>query len=117
MKRTGPTNPVLQKLIVALRIAKTPIWTRVADELERPTRSQRAINLERIEKYAKDGKRIILVPGKVLSAGILKKKVTVAAWQFSAQAVEKIKAAGGQVMTIEELIKKAPKGENVRIIG
>ena len=116
MKRTGPTNPVLKKLIVALRIAKQPIWARVADELERPTRSRRAVNLSRIENYA-DGKRIVLVPGKVLSAGILKKKVTVAAWQFSAQATEKIRQAGGQTMMIEELMKRSPKGENVRIIG
>ena len=116
MKRTGPTNPVLQKLIVALRIAKQPIWARVADDLGRPTRNRRSANLSRIERYA-DGKRILLVPGKVLATGILKKKVTVAAWQFSAQATEKIRQAGGQTMAIEELMKKAPKGENVRIIG
>lgn len=116
MKRTGPTNPVLQKLIVALRITKVPIWQRVADELARPTRSRRAVNLERIEKYA-DGKRVVLVPGKVLSAGILKKKVNVAAWQFSAQATEKIRQAGGNTITIEELMRRSPKGEGVTIIG
>ncbi len=116
MNRTGPTNPVLKKLIVALRIAKQPIWARVADDLERPTRNRRAVNLSRIERYA-DGKRILLVPGKVLSSGIIKQKVTVAAWQFSAQATEKIRQAGGQTMMIDELMRRSPKGEGVTIIG
>ncbi len=116
MRRTGPTNTVLQKLILQLQQSRSPVWVRTAEELSRSTRKRRAVNLSRIERYA-DAKKVMLVPGKVLSAGTLTKKVSVAAWQFSAQATEKIKAAGGQAMTIEELMKKSPKGENVVIIG
>lgn len=116
MKRTGPTNTVLKKLISQLQQSRAPVWIRTAEELGRATRNRRAVNLSRIDRYA-DSKIIILVPGKVLAAGRLTKKVSVAAWQFSSQAAEKIKAAGGNAMTIEELMKKSPKGENVRIIG
>ena len=116
MKRTGPTNTVMKETIVALRKQNGKMWRRLAEELERPTRSRREINLSRIQRFAKDGETI-LVPGKVLSAGILQKKVNVVAWNFSAAARDKIKAAGGKALSIGELVKANPKGTGVKIIG
>lgn len=58
-----------------------------------------------------------MIPGKVLSSGSLTKKITVAAWAFSEKAKEKIQKAGGECISIEELIKRNPKGSNIRIIG
>ncbi|MBI2040611.1 MAG: 50S ribosomal protein L18e [DPANN group archaeon] len=107
---------MLKKLISQLQQSRAPIWLRTAEELARSTRNRRAVNLSRIDRNA-DSKAIILVPGKVLATGSLTKKISVAAWQFSAQAQEKIKAVGGNTMTIEELMRKAPKGEGVIIIG
>jgi large subunit ribosomal protein L18e len=52
----------------------------------------------------------------VLSEGELTKKLTIAAWRFSAKAKQKIEKAGGRVISIEELIKENPKGSNVRIM-
>jgi len=72
--------------------------------------------LSRLQRFADDGE-IILVPGKLLSAGELDKKLTVAAWNFSQKAAEKVVKAGGKVMTISELVEKNPKGEKVRILG
>ena len=60
---------------------------------------------------------IIVVPGKVLGSGEISKKLTVAAYKFSEQAIEKIKAAKGTSMELEELIKKNPKGQKIRIMG
>lgn len=116
MKRTGPTNPIMQKTIVELKMQKAKLWKLVARELEKPTRSRREVNLSRIQRFAKAGE-VVLVPGKVLAAGELHKKINVAAWNFSAGAIVKIKAAGGKTLTISELLKTNPKGTNVKVIG
>mgnify|MGYP001588451542 FL=1 len=120
MKRTGPTNPQLQKLIIDLkRLAaqkQVKIWKRAAEDLQRPTRIRRKVNLYKVEKYLKSGETA-LVPGKLLSLGNLTKKVEISAYQASQQAKEKIKRAGAKFLTLQELMKKNPDGKKVRIIG
>lgn len=115
-RRTGPTNPLLRAEIRALRKQKAAIWKRIAKDLEKPTRIRRTVNLLRINRHVKAGD-IIVVPGKVLSTGNLDKKITIAAWQFSGAAKEKIKAAGGEALTLKQLVAKNPKGTKVKIIG
>src|SRR3989344_298378 len=118
-KRTGPTNPHLIELISELkelsRKQNVNLWSRIAEELEKPTRQRRNVNIYRIDKYTKDDETA-LVPGKVLSIGQLNKKIKVAAFQFSEQAKEKINSIG-KAITIKELIQENPKGNKVRIIG
>ena len=119
MKRTGPTNYQLQKLIQELKQksieSEAAIWNRVARDLEKPTRVRRIINLYKIDKCAKEGETVI-VPGKVLGTGLLNHHVRVAAFDFSKQALEKINQKG-QAITIIELLKENPTGKNVRILG
>src|SRR3989338_4778810 len=118
-KRTGPTNPNLRNLIIELRdLSKQQnvnIWDRIAEDLEKPTRRRRTVNIYKIDKYTRDDETAI-VPGKVLSIGNLNKKIKVAAFQFSGQAKEKINLIG-KAITIKELIQENPKGNKVRIIG
>ncbi|MBD3263325.1 50S ribosomal protein L18e [Candidatus Woesearchaeota archaeon] len=116
MRKTGPTNPVLRAEIRELRKQKAKIWKRIAKDLQKSTRNRRAVNLSRVNRHAKAGETIV-VPGKVLSAGTLDKKITIAAWQFSKAAEEKIKAAGGKAITLKQLLEKNPKGTKVRLIG
>ena len=73
------------------------------------------MNIYKIDQHTRDGE-IALVPGKVLSMGALTKKLTVAAFQFSQEAREKINGVG-KAITIQELVKENPAGKNVRIIG
>ena len=87
-------------------------WRRIAKELSNATRRRRAVNVAKINKYTKDGEMVV-VPGKVLGVGELDHNVSVAALQFSESALIKIKNS----MTIEELLKKSPKGKDVRILG
>jgi len=115
-RKTKTTNPQLRAEIRLLRKQKAAIWKRVAKDLEKPTRVRRAVNLERINRYTKDGD-VVVVPGKVLSAGDLNKKITIAAWQFSETAKQKIKAAGGEIITFKQLIDKNPKGTKVKLLG
>lgn len=120
MRKTGPTNENLSKLIKELKklsySQKTGIWKRVATDLERSTRNRRIVNLNRINKFAKDGESII-VPGKVLGTGDLERKVNVAAFAFSDSCLKKINDAKGKTFTIQEIMKENPSGKNLRIIG
>lgn len=116
VKRTGPTNVYLRKLIRRLKKTKVPIWMRIAEELEKPRRKRREVNLSKINKYTKEGD-IVVVPGKVLGYGFLDHKVIVSAWRFSEKAKEKIIEIGGEAISIEELLERNPKGSNVKIIG
>ena len=116
MKRTGPTNQELNNLIDELRqlslSQKVPFWKRIAKDLAKPTRQRRNINLSRINRYTKSND-IVVIPGKVLGTGEPNEKVTVAAWQFSQSAKEKLK----KNITIKELMKKNPKAKKLKIIG
>ena len=120
MRRTGPTNIVVRKLIRYLRkVAKeneAPIWSYIAELLSKPSRKRVVVNLSRIERHASEGESVV-VPGKVLGAGRLSKEVTVAALFFSETALQKIKTAGGKALTIEDLILENPKGKGVRVLA
>ncbi len=118
-KRTGPTNPITKKLIADLRTLstkeKSKIWDRVADDLLKPSRTRRKVNIYSINKCADEGETA-LVPGKVLSDGNLTKKITVAAFQFSEKAREKINKTG-KAISLRDLMKDNPNGKKIRIIG
>jgi len=119
VKRTGPTNVHLRRLIRFLEKAsnenKVRIWKYVAELLSKPTRQRIEVNLSKIDKHTKEGD-IVVVPGKVLGSGKLTKKVTIAAWKFSENALLKAKKSGANIITIEELVKSNPTGSNVKII-
>ncbi len=120
MKHSYKTNPQLLNLISGLkeqsREKEVPLWRDVAFRLESPSRNYPEVNISRINRYTKE-KDLILVPGKVLGAGELNHPLTVAALSFSGSAKNKITAAGGSCLSIEELMNKNPEGSRVRIIG
>ncbi|MEX0569399.1 MAG: 50S ribosomal protein L18e [Candidatus Njordarchaeota archaeon] len=94
---------------------KANIWRYVAELLQKPRRLRPQVNISKINRYTKDGDTIV-IPGKVLGAGNLDHKVTVAAYSYSESAKEKIENAGGKVISIQDLINENPKGSNVKII-
>src|SRR3989338_3095258 len=101
VKRTGPMNYQLQQLILELepKARESRLWFRVLEDVMKPTRSRRIVNLYKINKSAQEGETI-LVPGKVLSVGTIDKKIVVAAMNFSSQAQEKITEAKGRTLSI-----------------
>ena len=119
-KRTGPSNKNMQLLIQQLRkesaVHKADLWRRIADDLEKPTRQRRIVNLSRINRNTAPQETII-VPGKVLGSGTLNHSVMIAAYAFSQSSKQKIEEAKGKIITITELVKQNPQGKNVRIIG
>ena len=120
VKRTGPTNPILQRLIQELkkrsREQSINLWRRIATDLETQTRQRRVVNLSTINRYTKESD-IIVVPGKVLGAGTLNHKLIISAFQFSNGAKEKIEKAGAKIIPLLELSKENPSGKGIRIIG
>src|SRR5512139_2655696 len=108
-------NQVLLSLIEALMKSEKPVWRKVAYELSRPRRQRVEVNLGKIDGYAQDD-ATVLVPGKVLGAGTISKKLTVAAFSFSEKARQLISAAGGKAVTIDGLQKMNPEGRGVTIL-
>lgn len=118
-KPTGPTNLEMRKLIDDIRVKgfkdKSDFLIMLAKKLETPERKRAEINLSRINRNASEGETVV-IPGKVLSSGIVTKKLTIAAWKFTKAAEQKIKKSGGKMITINELVSKNPKGTNVRMM-
>jgi large subunit ribosomal protein L18e len=119
MKRNKKSNPRLVTLISLLkdtsRQNEVNLWRDVAARLEAPTRNYAEVNLSKINRYAGNGETI-LVPGKVLGSGALEMSVRIAALNFSEAAANKIQAANGQCLTIEELVKDNPKASHIRVL-
>ena len=112
------TNQRLTSLIADLkstaRDGGADVWRDVADRLEKPRRTHAEVNLGRIERYAQEEETVV-VPGKVLGSGALRKNVTVAAVDFSGSARTKIEQVG-ETIDLEQAVERNPDGTNVRVI-
>jgi len=119
MRRTGPTNLFLRKLIEKLKKQSNKenvrVWKEIAYYLEKPTRQRPEVNLIKIEKVAKEGETII-VPGKLLGGGDLNKRVTIVYWKASKSAIKKLEEKGIEHYNLEKYMEINPKGSNTRII-
>jgi large subunit ribosomal protein L18e len=120
VRKVRTTNPQLIELINFLRKQssenKVEVWWDIAERLAKPRRRGTAVNLSRLNRYTKK-RETVAVPGKVLSTGKMDHPITIAAFAFSAKAREKIGAARGKCLSFSELVKKNPKGFNVKVIG
>ncbi len=121
MSRVWPkSNPAITDLIVRLkahsRESGSPLWRDLARRLERPRSSWAEPNLSRVERYT-DGGATIVVPGTLLGSGDISAPRTVAAIRITAGAREKVEAAGGRVMTLDDLMSESPGGKEVIILG
>ena len=94
---------------------KSLFWRRVLELLQVASRKRRGVNISRLAAYAKEGATVV-VPDKVLGAGTIKQKLTVAAVSFSAGAKKAIEAAGGKAISIAEAAKKSATGKEHIII-
>ena len=95
---------------------KQKIWSDVSERVLAPRKNRASVNVADISRNTEDGSKII-VPGKVLGAGSIDHKVTVAALSFSHGAKAKIIASGGTCLQIDEFAKTTPKVKDVLVIG
>ena len=114
------TNPVLDNTIFILRRAfkknKAEIWKAAAEFLSKSRSRRAAVNVGKIARLTGKGD-LIVVPGKVLGAGLLDHKLTVGAFTFSQAAKEKIREAGGQALNLVDFVHEHPSGKGVRLVG
>ena len=115
--RTGPTNYQLQILLQELDVQarNSPFWRKVADDLRKPARQRRVVNIYRIEKAALEGETV-LVPGKVLSVGELNKKLSVAALTFSKNASLPRLCFQGSIPRMVRRTKRSDKRGNFALV-
>ena len=106
---------LINKLNKKSKTENAAIWKDVANRLGRSNRRTAEVNLSDIARYA-NADETVLVPGKVLSNGDLTEKVNVAAFKFSQKAQEKIESAGGECVSIDDIMESNPKGSNIRIM-
>lgn len=119
MKRTKSTNPELLAAIRLLKKAakenKAKVWSRIAELLSKSRRKRVAVNVSQLNRHTQKGETVV-VPGKVLGAGSIDHAINVAAFAFTENARSKILKAKGKCLDFSDLIKKNPKGSNVKII-
>jgi large subunit ribosomal protein L18e len=114
------TNQTLVNTIGQLKAQSretgSALWRDVAVRLSKSRSQWAQPNLSRLSRYAPEG-ATVLVPGKLLGSGDVLGSPTVVAYSFSSGARAKIEQAGGEVMSLEQLMKSNPKGEGVFILG
>ncbi len=113
------SNPVLRRTSVMLERAGkkqgAPIWSEASSLLAGPTKSRVEVNIGRISRVTAKFDAVF-VPGKVLGAGAVDRKLVVGAFSFSSAAKSKIEASGGLALTVEEFLKKYPSGSGVKLV-
>jgi len=106
-------NPDLVETIFSCK--KNNSWLEVGSLLSKPRRKRINLNLNEIDKQSKENENV-LVPGKVLSLGIITKKIKVIALSFSERAKEKLLKANCEISNILEEIKKNPNAKEIKIL-
>jgi len=119
MKESKTTNPELIQLISLLkkggRENQAGVWLDIAEYVSKPRSQRVAVNLSKINRNTKRADTVV-VPGKILGSGSIDHAVTVASFSASEKAKAKLVAAKAKYVSIPDLLKKNPKGANVKII-
>ena len=108
-------DPRMTALLVDMSKTKSKFWFAVGKRLSTPRRNRVAVNVSQLRRNVKDGETVV-VPGKLLGAGSIDRKVTVAAYHFSNTAAEKLRASGSKLMLIEDLLKEDKIGKKLKMV-
>ena len=108
------TNPRITRLIGDLKAASrengAPLWRDIAKRLEKPSRNYAAVNLSKINRHTQSNDTV-LVAGKVLASGDLEHSVTVAALNFSSQAMPRSQKPAGSACQLKSWCKSTPRDQ------
>lgn len=94
---------------------KKQLWLDLAKRLNKPSRNMPTINLAKIQENAKEND-VVVVAGKILGDGQLKKKLTLCSFKVSESALVKIMETKCKYVDLEELMK-LKKLDNVKIMA
>jgi len=114
------TNQLVMKTVKEFKQASTknkaPIWSKMAEMLQKPSIARRVVNVGRLDDVTKEND-VVIVPGKVLGTGNISHKITLCCFSISTTAAKKVRGAGGSIVNHSDIITKFPTGKGVRIIG
>jgi len=98
-------NVELLNILNRLRKNKKAIWKRVRALLSLATRKRVSVNINKLSKLAKkENDSYLVVPGKVLGAGMIKNKFKVISFEYSKTALDKIKSAGCESYRLSDVV-------------
>lgn len=101
------------EIVETIQLAKKNGLMDLAKRLSSPRKNYSNVNLGDLEKIREDE---ILVIGKVLGSGEIKKKIRVAALSFSEQARKKLEKAGCEIKSIKNAIENDNKLNGIKVI-
>ncbi len=121
MKKTGAIRLETQKLVAEIRKhgkkTKQKIFIVIAEQLGKARRQQVEVNLSKLGKIAEaNKKKILVVPGKVLSSGNAFAGMETAAFKFSAGAKKKIEEAKGKAISLKQLVESKAKPSEMVLV-
>ncbi len=114
-KKSENLKETIEMLLQVSRENSSAFWRDIAKRLVGGRRRYASTNLSKIDSLTSNGD-VIVVPGAVLGAGELTKKITISALRISSSALNKIKESGSEFKSIEDLSRENPKGTNIRIV-
>lgn len=114
------SNPEKIQTLTLLRQAgkssERRIWRDMSNRLESHKSQLSNVNISKVSKLTKEGD-VVIIPGKVLGSGIIDHKIHIGAFSFSGVAVEKIRRADGEPLSIRAFIQKYINHKGLIILG
>ncbi len=115
-----PSNPAKIQTLTLLRQAGKKsgrrVWHDMSNRLESHKSQMSNVNISKVSTLTKEGD-VVLIPGKVLGGGIIDHKIHIGAFSFSGVAVEKIRRADGEPLSVQAFIQKYMNHKGLIILG
>jgi large subunit ribosomal protein L18e len=110
----------IRKLVASLektgRKTKINLWKDLAERINKPTRQNVVVNVNKLDLMAKKNKgKILVVPGKILSVGDLEEKAKIVAVSASDTAIAKINV-NGEFIFLKDFVDEKTKVSNVVMV-
>ncbi|MEM0139054.1 MAG: 50S ribosomal protein L18e [Ferroplasma sp.] len=106
---------VINDLLERSRDSQGIFWRDIASRLNASRNHYAAVNLGKLDRFTEDGETIV-IPGTLLSSGVLHKKIKISALKISERARSKLSESGSEFIELMELAKENPKGTDLKII-
>ncbi len=106
---------VINDLLERSRDSQSVFWRDIASRLNSSRCHYAAVNLGKLDRFVGDGETVV-IPGTLLSSGVLHKKIKISALNASEKAIEKLSESGSEFIELRELAKENPKGTDLKII-
>lgn len=108
MKKGPEIKSTIEAIRSLSRAKDAKLFKRLASDLMGAKRQRAQVNLKKISRYSKPNS-VVVIPGKVLSFGVLKHPVTIVALKFSEPSRKKILESGGTIHDFQWLIEHGAK--------